>query len=570
MELVGEVTSKLKDSVDYRTDIKFNDNVNKWKKYYGGSSDETEKRLKKQKSAIMPPWAGTSVDRMLATFTVALFLRKPYFGIFPQKDEPEAIAAADLAQDVTEYQLSRSSPFYQMVRHLQAAMSYGIGCLQTGWDFKKNTILIRNSNIKHFHYPPYSEDITDLDWDIFESWRFIDDLILESKAFEDRYGSALYDNLDGLVSASTELEAVVEKHGQGGGRKPIYLIEYWDSERKVVLANKKTVILSVDNPVGFVPAILTADIPKLEGVAGTGEIEAIEDYIHQIATVVNQRNDNINQSLIPAWLQNASYDILNEEELEDLHPGVRIQVQAPLNIDLSAILQPLPMPIVTENSYVEVAGLERNVQDRRGLYDYSRGQHPERRETATGIMRLQEAGALIPKFILMLMLRTSLVRIPEQVLAWDREYMPEQDILSLSKSAEKQAPVFVKAGGSALKHDFIFIEKVSALDTESLREVKRAQLLQALQILAPMRQELPSVDFVQLVRRILKTFDEPGLESIVREIPSGMMSQSGGVSNPMEALARQALSQRGAPSAMSGKNAGGMLGKVMGAVRGGR
>jgi len=565
MELLEEVIDKYKSSVDYRTENEFDANLDKWKGYYEGESEETKKRASKQKSAILPPWAGTSVDRMLAQFAVSIFLRKPYFGVFPRKDTVEAMAAADTAQDLLEYQLSKSSPFYQMVKYLQAAISYGISCLQVGWDYDENDLLLRNVDIKRFHYPPYSEDITKLDWGIFESWRFLDELIKENEAFKERYGEDFYDNLDDIPKkGGSDLEEVVERYAGKGGRIPVHLLEYWDKDRKVIVAGKKVIIQATENKVGFVPAILCADIPKLEGIAGTGEIEAIEDYIHQIATVVNQRNDNINQSLIPAWLQNASYDILNEEELEDIRPGVRIQVQAPLNVDLKAILQPLPMPIVTENAYLEVANLERNIQDRRGMYEYARGQAPQQRETATGIMRLQQAGATIPRFILMFMLRTAFVRIPQHVLAWDRECMPEQTILAVSKSIEKGAPVFRNVSKEDISKNLIFIEKVSALDTEALREVKRAQLLQALQILAPMAQLLPSIDFTQLVKRILGTFDEPGLESIVREVPSG-----GGIPRA-EMLAQQALSRRSPPSYMEGRAAGGELGRVMGAVRGGR
>lgn len=572
--LLTEVENKYKACVSYRADIDFDTNVTRWGNYYAGTSEETKKRKAKKKSAVMPPWAGTAVDHLWARYITALFMKKPFYAIFPLKETPEGIMSAEIAQDLVEYQLTRPSPFNNSTRYVQSMLAYGFGALKTGWDFNKNDVTLTNYNIKKVYWPPYLEDITQPDWIIFEYWKYYDDLVKESNAFEEKWGDQLYDNLDQLPPLSgMHLDEILEKHAKMGKKKPIRIWEYWDLEKKVVIAGEKVVILKTKNPLepAFVPVILGSDIPKLEGITGTGEIEAIEDYIKQIATITNQRNDNIIQSLIPAWLQNSGVTILNEEELDDLSPGVRIQVRAPLNVPLNTVLMPIPPPMVTQQSYMEVAGNESNVRNRRGLYPYVLGEAPKQRETATAVQSLQAAGSVVSRAILMFMLRTSFVQIPSQIIAWDKKYLPDRTILAVSKTREAGIPVFRRVGKEDIQADLQFIETVSAIDPEGTKDTKRAQLMQAIQILGQIREVLPGVNFTVLAKWMLGTFDIPGLESVVTEAPRGqqsMMLPGGGRGGPPpQQAALQSLMGRGAPG---GGAPGGQLAALMGRMRGGR
>lgn len=573
--LLSEIKSKHKSSVDYKADIEFETKTTRWSNYFAGTSAETIKRKAKQKSAVMPPWAGTAVDHLWARYITALFLKKPFYAIYPMVETPEGILTAEIAQDLIEYQLTTPSPFYNTTRFVQAILANGFGALKTGWDFRKNNITLTNYNIKKVYWPPYLEDITQPDWILFEYWKYYDDIVKECNAFKAEWGEPLYENLDQLPALSgMHLDEVLEKHAKMGKKKPIRIWEYWDLEKKVIVAGEKVVILKTKNPLepAFVPVILASDIPKLEGIMGTGEIEAIEDYIKQIATITNQRNDNIIQSLIPAWLQNSGITILNEEELDDLSPGVRIQVRAPLNVPLNTVLMPIPPPMVTEQSYMEVAGNEANIRNRRGLYPYVLGEAPKQRETATAVQNLQAAGSVVARAILMFMLRTSFVQIPSQVIGWDKKYLPTRTILAVSRTREEGIPVFRKIGKEDIQADLQFVETVSAVEPEGTEEGKRAQLMQTIQILGSIADRLPGVDFTKLAKWLLGTFTIPGLEAVVAVPPpeqTSRMLPGGGQGAPSpQQVALQSLQRRGTP--MSGLSAGGRLGAIKGQVRGGR
>lgn len=561
ISLAKEVVENYDDATSYRTSINFETNIERWKDYYEGTSEEIKARSAKGKSAVLPPWAGAVVDKTLATFAIALFAKQPFFGIFPARDDLDTILSARIAQDIVDWELHRPSPIYQMNKFIQSIAALGFGCLRTGWDFTTDDFELTNWNIKRFYFPSYSEDLTKLDWCIFECWRFHKDIVAENKAFKDRYGSDLYKNLDEAKALEGSLLEDVSEKYPTSRRKPIHILEFYDKDRKIVVAGKKVTILRTKNPISpTLPFILGSDIPKLEGIYGTGEIEAIEPYIRQISTTTNQRNDDVVQSLIPAWIQNAGITILNEEAISDLKPGVRIKVRVPYNVPLDSVLKPFPSPNVTQQSYMETAASKADLQDRRGFHEYYRGVPPEQRETATGIKALQTAGGTIPRFVLMFVMQTAFVQIPAHAIAWSKRYLSKRTILSLSDTAASGIAKFREVSSSDIQRDYYFTEKVSAIDPSAIPEVERSQLLQALQVLLPLKEGLPNIDFEKWVKLFLGTFTIPELASVVKAPESA----------PGQPSRRATPAVKPPGAGLTGLAQGGLMGEVLGRVGGGR
>lgn len=550
-----EVVEKLDDATSYRSIINFDTNIDRWKDYYESTSSEMKSRAAKGKSAVLPPWAGALVDRFTANFYISLFSKEPYFGIFPASDDLNTILSARIAQDIVDWQLHRPSPRYQMNKFIQYIGALGFGCLRTGWDFVENDFELTNWNIKHFYFPSYSEDITKLDWCIFECWRFYKDLVAENKAFKERYGTNLYQKLDEAKKLKGVYldEDASEKHAAKD--KPIHILEFYDKDRKIVVAGKSVTILRTKNPISpSLPVILGSDIPKLEGIYGTGEIEAHEPYIRQISTITNQRNDDVVQSLIPAWIQNAGVEILNEEAIKDLRPGVRIQVRVPYNVPLDSVLKPFPAPNVTQQSYMESAASKEDLQERRGSFEYYRGKAPEQRETATGIQSLQAAGGTIPRYTMMLAMQTAFVQIPAHAIAWSRKYLSKRTILALSATAAAGVPKFREVSRDDVQKDYYFMEKVSAVDPSAIPEVERNQLMQAMQVLLPFQQILPNVNFEKLLKMFLETFSNQELASVVGAAKAAPGAPPGGPQGPRPET----------PTDKQGLMKGGLMGAALG------
>jgi len=513
--LVKVVLDKYQSSVDYRTDIGFKAKIDTWQGYYNGTSKETEARAAKGRSSVLPPWSAVEVEYMLSRLLLSCFSTKPYFAVYPLNTD--AMKCYKLAQALLEWQCDRPTVVYQLTRFALSVFSLGLGALKTSWDFSSNDAKLTNWDISMFHYPPECEDPTDLKWCIFESYEYYNDLVEQNKDFEKRFQRPLFDNMKDLAALKSEPEEGLKTYAK---EKPIHIMEYWDKSRKIVVAGKSVCILDLENPVGFVPAIVCSEVPKLSGILGIGEIEAVGDYVRQYATVMNQRNDNVTQSLIPVWIQNADAEVLNEDELENLRPGLRIKISAPLGVSLDTLLRPMLPPFVVRDAYLEMEGLERNIHDRRCHYDYARGAPPQQRETARGILSLQSAGSIVSRSILLLVMRTAFVMVPMHILAWDQRFLESKVITSVAEAQEGAIPSFRAVYRGDIQGDFKFIEMVTAVDSEAAEEVKRTQLLQALQIVAAIQERLPNVDIGLLVEKIFETFRVPGLGAVFKKAPT--------------------------------------------------
>lgn len=574
-ENLQEVLDKYKVSTDYRTSNEFEANLTIYKDYYEGTSQETRDRKAQERSAILPPWPKTTVNHLLARFILTICGQKPYFSTAPLNKK--SIESSKIANDVLFHQIDRETVFYQINRFVQSILSYGFAVFKTGWDFELNDVTITNWDIRKFHYSPHAEDLTILPWGIFELWRPLKKIQAENEAFEKQWKKPLYKNLDELEERqATILEDESDKYTAEEKKGLQHILEYWDLDKKVVVANEETVILETENPIGFVPAICACGIPKLEGILGTGEIETIEPYVREMATIKNQRMDNVNMALNPVLLRNINVEIENEDELSQLRPGLQVKIDVVETVDLATVLTPLKLDFVTASSYQETAILERNIQIISGMFDYVLGEVPQQRETATGIARLQAAGGILFRYKILLVLRTAFISLPRQMIAWDQKYLPSEYIYSLRETKEG-IEEFRETDRKSIQGDFKFKELISFLDPDAIKEVKRAQLMETLRIIIQAQQILmalppPMKEKVEkLMNLVLGTFDMPELEEIFGEEGAKEMTPQ----DLMQRLMGQGMG-RGAPGATpaliaprtEGKAAGGLMGKALGALGG--
>ena len=586
-ETLQEVLDKYKLSKDYRESNAFETNLDKFKGYYEGTSKETRDRKAQGRSAILPPWPKTTVNHLLARFILTICGQKPYFSTAPLNKE--SIESSKIANDVLFFQIDRESAFYQINRFVQSILSYGFGVLKTGWDFTLNDVTIKNWDIKKFYYSPHAEDLTILPWCIFELWRSLKEIQAENEAFEKQWKKPLYDNLDKLEERQAAImEDESDKYTAEEKKGLQHILEYWDADKKIVVANQDTIILDTENPLktktsqGFVPAICACGIPKLEGILGTGEIETIEPYVREMATIKNQRMDNVNMALNPVLLRNINVEIENEDDLSLLKPGLQVKIDVIESVDVATVLTPLKIDFVTGSSYQETAILERNIQIISGMFDYVLGEVPQQRETATGIARLQAAGGILFRYKILLALRTAFTLLPRQMIAWDQKYLPDKYIYLLGGTKEG-IQEFRETNRKSVQGDFKFKELISFLDPDAIKEVKRAQLMETLRIIIQAQQILmalppPMREKVErLMNLVLGTFDMPELEEIFgEEEPREMRPQEllqqflGRGIGPGAPGATPALrAPRTEAGRTPGRAAGGMMGKALG-IMGGR
>lgn len=561
-----------------RVETGFEINLDTWKENYEGESAETRERESAGRAAIYPHHATTSVDQPVYRFVTTLFSREPYFEFGAGKPDKETINAAEIANDILFNQMQRGRFCEQVTKYLMEIFTYGLGCARTGWDFLRNDISVKKWPIKHFFCRWNLDDTTDLPWGVFESWQLIDELEEINAAWAKKHKKQiLYEKLD-IIKERGGPEEMTEEDSTSYTpdeiSRLVHVLEWYDRKRYVVLANRELVMLDSENPVGFVPAVLATAMPKLEGLAGRGEIEAIDPIVRQIATIINQRFDNVDMTMQPIWLQNVGVTIVNEDDLSNLRAGLRIKIDdLDVTVDPRNALRPFDIPNITQGSYQDVAYLENSLKDINGLQDPQMGQMPPSRTPASSMSQVLSAGSLPMRFKLTYSLKTAFSILPQQMLAWNQKYMSE-DYIYLMRGTKEGAKDFLDLGKAQdrirrasrkdIQGDLVFLERLQALEAQFDKAVRRGQFIEAYRIILQGNQFLQfSPDQLrEILRYIIKTFDIPELEAV--------MGERAAPTSPEELFGRLTGDTKGvrgahpttAVGAMSGRQEGGQRGAV--------
>lgn len=210
----------------------------------------------------------------------------------------------------------------------------------------------------------------------------------------------------------TKPSMVSDKHSNR-----VLLYEYWEDDRVIVLAEEKVVIRDEPNPYWHCrKPFVEARICPTHEIYGIGFMEMIEAMQHELNDKHNQRADNITLALNRMYIIARDADIDTELLLSE--PGGIIMSNYPEGV------QPLPQPDVTQSSFSEIADIEDNIDRTLGIHDPSRGK-PTDRETATGVVALQEQANM--RFKLMIMIFSKLLsKATDMMVDLNQQFLPPE------------------------------------------------------------------------------------------------------------------------------------------------
>lgn len=248
-------------------------------------------------------------------------------------------------------------------------------------------------------------------WNIFPDWRAtsIKDskFIIERREIDieellDKQDQGIYEHVDELVDYAESkfkideyrklrldsIEVSEDMYGDWSeARKSVQVLEYWDRQKIYHVAAGKFILLEDDNPFGDVlPYVMMKYTPVPHELYAIGIPEMTESLQHELNSIRNQRMDNINLINNRMFVVNKLADI----DIDNLisYPGNVITTN-----DIESI-KPLDTADITRSIYMEEDIIKRDIQNATGEYEYSRGATPQHRETATGIIKLQQAASV--------------------------------------------------------------------------------------------------------------------------------------------------------------------------------
>lgn len=340
----------------------YSDNCDKWYRSYRGL---VEKRTKPRPwtNKIHPPYALDNAETIVANLAdeKMRFRAKPRPMVSADLEKLAMLRdAAEAQQNQINAQLDRcrfeekQRPFY-----LQNVIC-GLTALKTYWRKEQRTVRRKvQRSVPHFdewgmflgetleddivkeplstYDDAYAEvvDVRDFWWSpggavhfdrvsscTHRTWQTMDELRELEK-------SGIYKNVDGLADTkdysglTSDRERDLFNVSRTKGK--VEVLERWTRERRIVVANRKVVLLDEDNPYhhGDLPFVVCSTRPDLFRIPGISEIENIATIQEGMWTLMNQRLDNTellnNVVLIYNRLMMASEDL-------ELAPGAQIEV----------------------------------------------------------------------------------------------------------------------------------------------------------------------------------------------------------------------------------------------------
>lgn len=326
-------------------------------------------------------------------------------------------------------------------------------------------------------------------------------------------GNNRYSNVD--VQNPNDIK---DKHS-----KKVRLIEYWEDDRVIVVAENKVVIRDEINPYWHCkkPFIFGRICPVENQFYGIGLMEMVESLQNELNDLRNLRMDNLKLAI------NCMYKIARDADvdIDNLinQPGGVILTNYIDGIDV------LQTKDVTSNAFTEAKIITDDIQTTHGIYDYSKGRPSQDRETATGILSLQEAANYRFKLMILLMCKNIIGNGSELMVDLNEQFINTDKIFRLTGEDYNITPYDVE--DVIGRFDF---EPVGASLEGLTKYARLQQLYQYRQVFA----SNPEFILTKYDKDILSLLSFKNPDEYFREIPQmpmGMEGMSEG-SNPLSAM----------------------------------
>lgn len=239
---------------------------------------------------------------------------------------------------------------------------------------------------------------------------------------------------------------------------------------------------------------------------GIGTAESIKPTQEELNMIRSQRRDNISLLLNKVF----TFDMMAGEI--DWNTFFSAPGNVIMGINLKEALDTLEIPDVTASAFKESDELRYDLQNITDLWDYARGATPRRRETATGIIRLQQAAQGRNEWVLRKIDFQILQPLCIRLLVYLREYLSRDDyneIVGKDRDGMNHAEEFYSLDPEKIRRSFHVMPMTESI--VSIKEVNMNQFLQAFDRLI----QVPEVNRVALVRQLLQKFGQQNIKEVL-------------------------------------------------------
>jgi ribosomal protein L12E/L44/L45/RPP1/RPP2 len=260
---------------------------------------------------------------------------------------------------------------------------------------------------------------------------------------------------------------------------------------------------------------------------GMGAMEVTKSLQKELNLLRSQRRDNVALILNKLF----KYDMMaGEVDLTTLF-------SAPGNVIVQQgdCISELPITDITASSYKEEQSLIYDLQSVLSFWDYGRGATPRRKETATGIIRLQQAAQARNEWHLRKLDAYILQPLCRRIITYLRESLPKQDAIAIVGAESADAiSKFYELDTNDLKR-LLHIRPMTD-SISSIKEIDTNMFLQAFDRLI----KIQGVNVTALMKILLQKLGQKNIKEIITAVPT-----AAGQDATAQALAQMKSGQQG-------------------------
>lgn len=481
----------------------------RWKKFYKIYRSFRDQTLYPFKSSLFVPYTFSIVESVVPKMLGMIFNTRPIISV--QARQGASMDLATVMERLLEYQLDdeRLEFFSKNLEFFKECAVYGTSFLKVIPKFLDDDLVSFNyidaEPIDLFNvFPDYrAKSIRRMKYIIQLSYMDLEELkTLESQGFYKNVGE-VENYIESMINVDLYKKGrltdigIMDEYGFQADRKIIEVLEYWDRDKIYTIGAKKVILKEEDNPFdGLLPFVMARYVPVQHELYGIGIPEIANDLQEELNTVRNQRMDNVNLIINRMFIANKYADI-NLDQLVS-YPGNVI-----LTNDINAI-QALDTRDITKSAYMEEEIIKHDLDNATGEFMYMRGAPPERRETATGIVRLQQAATARFDTIVKLLEFTVIRHLAKMFLWLDYQFLPKEELQKILGEEDYQklnAEAFYGQPVDVMLKQYNFQPMGSS--TTAIKEVRIQQTMQAYKLF----QNDPMINQVELKKMVLDVLE---------------------------------------------------------------
>lgn len=403
---------------------------------------------------LFMPYIFSIIESITPDFVEALIGTDDFFDVRATGPDRQRAYNMEL---LMRYQINERMQFYsKILMWIKSILIFGNGVVYAGWKKKTKTFtrkewmvdpllgmvgsipvkrkedvindpFIDTIFIKNCFPQPHKESIKESDWFIeraYVDWEFI------QKLKNSGLDGNVYKNLDEIKKTSipSDYSNVAEEMNDLIGvsttatkdpiNKPVELLKYWREDRCIIVANRKVVIRDTENPFDHkeIPYTDAKNYPLDKEFFGISDVDLLIPLQDVVNDMTNFRLDNL-------------VDLINTSYVAQRGKGINPDdvIAGPSRIvwsdDINAI-KDLKKPSLPQYAYQEPEMMYKTMQRVSGAQEYYQGVTPERKETATGITKLQQAAQRRFGYRIKLMQKTAFKQILTQMCQLNQQLLP--------------------------------------------------------------------------------------------------------------------------------------------------